>query len=125
MDQQLHRSGKVTAADSYNRFGIYKPITSAKIKFLVKPIDNIDKCTDRINIPKLNVSVDALLEADEQNSTLKVDYRVSFETFKSNTCHQVKDKGDLDFIIETLETNRISTLEGYTSCSSFLLRISL
>jgi len=55
MDQQLHRSGKVTAADSYNRFGIYKPITSAKIKFPVKPIDNIDKCTDRINIPKLNV----------------------------------------------------------------------
>ena len=44
-----------TAADSYNRFGIYKPITSAKIKFPVKPIDNIDKCTDRINIPKLNV----------------------------------------------------------------------
>ena len=58
----------------------------------------------------LNVSVDALLEADEQNSTLKVDYRVSFETFKSNTCHQVKDKGDLDFIIETLETNRIREL---------------
>ena len=53
-----------------------------------------------------------MYKRQEQNSTLKVDYRVSFETFKSNTCHQVKDKGDLDFIIETLETNRIRELYG-------------
>ena len=38
------------------------------------------------------------------------DYRASFETFKSNVCHQVKDKGDLDFIIETLENNEVRHL---------------
>ena len=27
----------------------------------------------------------------------KVNIRPSFETFKSNTCHFVKDKGDIDF----------------------------
>ena len=30
--------------------------------------------------------------------------------FKSNVCHQVKDKGDIDFIIETLETNEVRIL---------------
>ena len=58
----------------------------------------------------LQVSVDALLEADEQDRMQEADYRISFETFKSNTCHQVKAKGDLDFIIETLETDRIRDL---------------
>ena len=36
--------------------------------------------------------------------------RSSFEVFKSNVCHQVKDKGDIDFIIETLETNEVRIL---------------
>ena len=54
-------------------------------------------------MPKvLNVTVDAILE---NNSADNVDYRYSFETFKSNTCHHVKDMGDIDFIIETLETD--------------------
>jgi transcriptional regulator with XRE-family HTH domain len=34
-------------------------------------------------------------------------YRSSFETFKSNTCHLVKDKGDINFIIEMLEADTI------------------
>ena len=37
-------------------------------------------------------------------------YRCSFETFKSNTCHHVKDIGDIDFIIETLEADEIRKL---------------
>ena len=36
--------------------------------------------------------------------------RPAFETFKSNVCHMVKDKGDLDFLIETLETGKIREL---------------
>lgn len=55
----------------------------------------------------LGVTVDSLLE---NNSIEKLDYRCSFETFKSNTCHHVKDMGDMDFIIETLETNEIRKL---------------
>ena len=46
---------------------------------------------------------DALLEADEQEMAQNVEYRSSFETFKSNICHQVKDMGDIDFIINTLD----------------------
>ena len=39
-----------------------------------------------------------------------MEYRPSFETFKSNICHMVRDKGDLDFIIDTLESGEIRTL---------------
>ena len=55
----------------------------------------------------LGVTVDSMLE---NNSEDKVDYRCSFETFKSNTCHRVKDIGDIDFIIETLEADEIRKL---------------
>lgn len=33
--------------------------------------------------------------------------RPSFDIFRSNICHQVKIKGDIDFLIEELEKNRI------------------
>ena len=36
--------------------------------------------------------------------------RSSFETFKSNICHEVKEKGDIQFLIDTLESNRIRQL---------------
>lgn len=55
----------------------------------------------------LGVTVDALLENNEEHTA---DYRCSFETFKSNTCHHVKDLGDMDFIIETLEKDEIRKL---------------
>jgi transcriptional regulator with XRE-family HTH domain len=55
----------------------------------------------------LGVTVDAILENNRAEET---DYRCSFETFKSNTCHQVKDLGDVDFIIETLESDGIRKL---------------
>ena len=35
--------------------------------------------------------------------------RTSFELYKSNICHYVKEKGDIEFIIETLERNDIRT----------------
>jgi hypothetical protein len=38
------------------------------------------------------------------------EYRTSFEAFKGNTCHLVKDLGDNEFIIETLESDVIRTL---------------
>ena len=71
---------------------------------------DLDKCTagTLYKIAKvLGVTVDSILE---NNRTDKVDYRCSFETFKSNTCHRVKDMGDIDFIIETLKTNEIRKL---------------
>ncbi len=70
----------------------------------------LDKCAagTLYKIAKVfGVTVDALLE---NNKVKTVDYRCSFETFKSNTCHQVKDLGDIDFIIETLEADEIRKL---------------
>ncbi len=55
----------------------------------------------------LGVTVDSILE---NNNVAEVDYRCSFETFKSNICHHVKDLGDIDFIIETLEADEIRKL---------------
>ena len=52
-----------------------------------------------------------------------VEYRPSFETFKSNVCHAVKDLGDLDFLIGTLESGRIRELyeRGWYAESLYLL----
>ena len=70
----------------------------------------LDKCAagTLYKIAKvLGVTVDLLLKKTYEKS---VDYRCSFETFNSNTCHHVKDLGDLDFIIETLESDEIRKL---------------
>lgn len=37
-------------------------------------------------------------------------HRTSFEVFKSNICHLVKYKGDIDFIIDVLENDEIRKL---------------
>ncbi|MGN0413846.1 MAG: helix-turn-helix domain-containing protein [Lachnospiraceae bacterium] len=70
----------------------------------------LDKCAagTLYKIAKvLDVTVDSLLENNVEKDD---DYRCSFETFKSNTCHYVKDLGDIDFIIETLEEDKIRKL---------------
>ena len=38
------------------------------------------------------------------------EHRASFETFKSNVCHYVKNMGDVDFMIHVLESDEIRTL---------------
>lgn len=58
----------------------------------------------------LNVTVDSLLEAEEQAVSENTEYRSSFEAFKSNICHHVKDMGDIDFIIDTLENDNVRKL---------------
>lgn len=45
--------------------------------------------------------------------------RSSFDVYKSNVCHRVKDMGDLDFIIDTLHSNQIRILfdrKWYAEC---------
>jgi len=51
----------------------------------------------------LGVSMEALI-ADA------MEHRASFEVFKSNVCHMVNDMGDMDFIIDTLESDKIRRL---------------
>ena len=71
-----------------------------------------DICSGRVNIKNctgetlyrlaktLEVSMESLLaEAIEQRAT--------FETFKSNTCHRVKDMGDIDFLLDVIKSDRI------------------
>ncbi len=47
------------------------------------------------------------LIADSMKEAETVNYRSSFETYKSNVCHLVHDMGDIDFIIDTLESDKI------------------
>jgi len=74
-----------------------------------------DICNSKIRIEKcsaetlyklsktLDVSMETLVEP-------AMEYRCNFETFKSNVCHMVKDMGDLPFIIDMLETDKIRKL---------------
>ena len=80
-----------------------------------------DICTGKTRVEKcsaetiyriatvLDVSMESLIAPAVQN----VDQerrRLSFEVFKSNTCHKVKDMGDIPFIIQLLKTNQIREL---------------
>lgn len=72
----------------------------------------IEKCSaDTIyRIAKaLNVSMESLIEREIEDYEEKPK-RSSFEIYKSNVCHYVKAKGDIDFIIETLSTDKVRTL---------------
>jgi len=73
-----------------------------------------DICTRKTKIEKccaetlyklakaLGVSMEDLLKGE-----VTMVSRSTFDVFKSNVCHQVKEMGDIDFVIHALETNRI------------------
>ncbi len=76
-----------------------------------------DICTGKTRIEKcsaetiyriakvLDVPMESLIApAIEQRN------RPSFELFKSNTCHQVKDMGDIPFVIQLLQSDQIRKL---------------
>ena len=72
----------------------------------------------------LNVSMESLIEKEmEQKSEA---HRTSFEVFKSNVCHLVKDKGSIDFIIDTLTNDEIRSLykrKWYAECFYLLAMV--
>ena len=80
-----------------------------------------DICTGKTNIEKcsaetiyriakvLDVSMESLI-APAVRSLDEERRRPSFEVFKSNTCHRVKDMGDIPFMIQLLKTNQIRKL---------------
>ena len=68
---------------------------------------DVDKCSagTLYRIAKvLGVSIEDILES------ARIEERSSFETFKSNTCHHVKDMGDVDFMLSLLESDEIRKL---------------
>lgn len=70
---------------------------------------HIEKCSAEtiyriakvLDVPMESLIAPAVMSADEERA------RPSFEIFKSNTCHKVKDMGDIPFVIELLQTNQI------------------
>jgi transcriptional regulator with XRE-family HTH domain len=55
-----------------------------------------------------------------------MEYRPGFETYKSNVCHRVKDMGDLEFLIITLESGEIRELydkRWYAECLYLLAMV--
>ena len=76
---------------------------------IVKGKTRIEKCTAE-TIYKLartlHVAMEELLEECFGENENVSDLR-DFEIYKSNICHLVKDKGDIDFIIDILEVNQI------------------
>ena len=57
-----------------------------------------------LDVPMESLIAPAVRRIDEDRS------RPSFEIFKSNICHRVKDMGDIPFVIDLLQSNQIRKL---------------
>lgn len=71
---------------------------------LAKGKKQIEKCSAEMvyKLAKvLDTSVEILLDE------LHIPKRPDFELFKSNVCHDIKRKGDLNFIVETIQSQTI------------------
>ncbi len=76
---------------------------------IVKGKTRVEKCTAETiyKLAKtLHVKMEELLEESFRKNGNMMDTR-DFEIYKSNVCHLVKDKGDIDFIIDILKENQI------------------
>ena len=72
----------------------------------------IEKCSAEtiFRIAKvLDVSMESLIAPAVRNVE-EERRRPAFDIFRSNTCHRVKDMGDIPFIIQLLKTNQIREL---------------
>lgn len=95
---------------------VYRCSKESKVPYttlldLVKGKTRIGKCSAETvyKLAKtLNITMECLLEEYEESAS-GMPYRSSFEIFKSNICHLVKDKGDMDFIVEVLRNDEIRT----------------
>ena len=71
-----------------------------------------DICSGKTNLSKCSAETvfriaSALGVSMEELLAPYLDKRPSFELFKSNVCHRVKELGDIGFLIETLEKDDI------------------
>lgn len=82
-------------------------VPQATINDICSGKEDLEKCAagTLYRIAKiLDVSIEDILEsAMSEKSGV-------FETFKSSTCHHVKDMGDVDFMLDLLESDKIRTL---------------
>lgn len=101
----------VMKAKNYSQYRLAKEsgIAQATISDICSRKARIEKCSaDTLyKIAKtLDVSMESLIEPEMQVQ----EHRSSFEVFKSNVCHLLKDKGDTDFLIDTLTNDEIRRL---------------
>lgn len=73
-----------------------------------------DICNNKVNLAKCNAETIYRLakELDVSMEELLEPYVISrpaFGLFKSNVCHSLKELGDIDFLIKTIESNDIIT----------------
>ena len=71
-----------------------------------------DICRNKVTIPKCSAATvyklsKALDIPMESFIAAAMEQRPSFEAFKSNVCHTVKEMGDLDFLAHTIRSNDI------------------
>lgn len=102
-------------------------VAQATISDICSGKAKIEKCSaDTLyRISKvLNVSMESLIEQEMKQKSET--HRTSFEVFKSNVCHFVKYKGDIDFIIDTLTSDEIRSLykrKWYAECFYLLAMV--
>ncbi len=95
---------------------VYQCAKKSKVPYttladLVNGKTKLSKCTAETiyKLSKmLHVTMEELLERYAGKEEF-LPYRSSFETFKSNVCHLLKEKGDMDFIADCLKGGEIRT----------------
>ena len=79
-------------------FTTISEVTTGKTKIKNCTGDTLYRLAKALDVPMEDLLADSM------------EYRPSFEIFKSNICHMVKDMGDIDFVIDTLESDKIRKL---------------
>jgi len=105
---------ELLAQKNITKYRLWKEsnVPQATISDICTGKTSIEKCSAETiyRIAKvLDVSMESLIAPAVQRAE-EERRRPSFELFKSNTCHMVKDMGDIPFIIQLLETNQIRKL---------------
>ena len=101
---------EILAQKNITKYRLWKEsgVPQATISDICTGKTSIEKCSAETiyRIAKvLNVSMESLVAPAVQRAE-EERQRPSFELFKSNTCHMVKDMGDIPFIIQLLQSNQ-------------------
>ena len=79
-------------------------ICTGKTKIEKCSAETIYRIAKVLDVSMESLVAPAVLRMDEERK------RPSFDVFKSNICHQLKDLGDIPFIIQLLQSNQIREL---------------
>ncbi|MCF0150592.1 MAG: helix-turn-helix transcriptional regulator [Firmicutes bacterium] len=88
------------------RLAKHSGVPYTTINDIINGASKLEKCSAETvyRLAKsLDITVEELLEPYMHK-------RVSFELYKSNVCHKLKEDGDIPFLIETFQTDKIRTL---------------